>query len=404
MQILSSLKHKLFAFLWSGQSISRLGDSLHRIALSWWVLEKTGSAVIMGTVLIVSFAPVLIFLLIGGIAVDRFSRTRLMLASDILRGVVVLLVAYLAYTKSLEVWHIYVTSIFFGFVEAFFQPAYTALVPVIVPEKSLPSANSLTNLSGQLAGMIGPALGAALISLGGTSFAFLLDGISFFISAACLIPLVSGIQETHTKTETRNNVWHDFRDGFKTVFSIPWLWISIAVFALGNIFLSGPINIGLPFFVKNVLQQDVRVLGWLYSAASVGAFLGTVYMGRLARIRHRGWLGYGSYFITGLVILGVGLFHNFPALLAFMFINGVAMSIFGMIWVNLLQDKIPNDKLGRVSSIDMLGSFALLPIGFGIVGWMTDLIGASQVFVIGGAVSMLLALLSLLSPHIRDLD
>jgi hypothetical protein len=72
--------------------------------------------------------------------------------------------------------------------------------------------------------------------------------------------------------------------------------------------------------------------------------------------------------------------------------------------VNLLQEKIPNDKLGRVSSIDMLGSFALLPIGFGIVGWLTDLIGASQVFVIGGAVSMLLALLSLLSPQIRNLD
>jgi MFS family permease len=404
MQILNSLKLKLFALLWSGQSISRLGDSLYRIALSWWVLEKTGSAVIMGTVLIVSFAPMLIFLLIGGIAVDRFSRTRLMLASDILRGIVVVLVAWLAYANTLEIWHIYVASILFGFVEAFFQPAYTALVPVIVPEESLPSANSLTNLSGQLAGMIGPAFGATLISLGGTSFAFLLDGISFFISAACLVPLVSGIQETHTKTETRNKVWHDFRDGFKTVFSIPWLWISIAVFALGNIFLSGPINIGLPFLVKNVLRQDVRVLGWLYSAASVGAFLGTVYMGRLVRIRHRGWLAYGSFLVTGLVILGIGLLHNLPALLAFMFINGVALSIFGMIWVNLLQDKIPNDKLGRVSSIDMLGSFALLPIGFGIVGWMTDLIGASHVFVIGGAVTILLAVLSLLSPHIRNLD
>jgi MFS family permease len=332
MQLFSSLKQRSFALLWGGQTISRVGDSLYRIALSWWVLEKTGSATIMGTVLILSFAPMLIFLLIGGIAVDRFSRTRLMLASDALRGVVVVLVAYLASTKSLEIWHIYIASIFFGFVEAFFQPAFTALVPVIVPEKSLPSANSLTNLSGQVAGMIGPAMGAALISLGGTSFAFLLDGLSFFISAAFLIPLVSGIQETHTSAAKRNHVWHDFRDGFKTVFSIPWLWISIGVFALGNIFLSGPINIGLPFLVKNVLLKDVNVLGWLFSASSVGAFLGTVAMGRLARIRHRGWLGYGSYLITGLVILGVGVFQSIPALLVFMFIIGVAMAVFGMIW------------------------------------------------------------------------
>src|SRR5215216_6072299 len=96
MNVLRSLRHRPFALLWSGQTISRLGDSLYRIALAWWVLEKTGSATAMGTVLICSFAPMLLFLLLGGVAVDRFPRVRVMLASDLLRGLVALTMALLA--------------------------------------------------------------------------------------------------------------------------------------------------------------------------------------------------------------------------------------------------------------------------------------------------------------------
>ena len=158
--IFRSLSQRSFALLWSGQTISRLGDSLYRIALAWWVLEKTGSAAIMGTVQIFSTVPMLVFLLIGGVAVDRFNRARLMLASDLLRGIVVAVVAGLAVSRQLEVWHIFLASTIFGIVDAFFQPAYTSIVPDLTPREALPSANSLTSLSGQAAGIVGPALGS----------------------------------------------------------------------------------------------------------------------------------------------------------------------------------------------------------------------------------------------------
>jgi MFS family permease len=404
MQLFISLKHRFFAFLWSGQSISRVGDSVYRLALSWWVLEKTGSATIMGTVLILAFTPMLIFLLIGGVAVDRFSRTKLMLASDLLRGVVVLLVTILAYTNQLEIWHIYVATVVFGFVESFFQPAYVALIPDILPANSLPSANSLTSVSGQLAGVIGPAIGAIIVSMGGTSLAFLLDGLSFLISAIFLLPLVFNVRETHLTTLKKNNIFQDFHEGLKIVLAIPWLWISILIFAFSNITLSGPFTIALPFFVKNVLLQDVHVLGWVYSASSLGAFLGSIYLGRMAKIRHRGLIAYGSFLVSGLTYLLLGVFTTSIAAMAFMFAGGLAISLFSMIWTNTLQEMVPNKMLGRVSSIDMLGSFALLPIGFGIVGWITDLIGPANVFIIGGAISMLLALLGLTQSSIRKLD
>ncbi len=149
--VLRSLSHRPFALLWGGQAISRLGDSLYRIALLWWVKEKTGSAAIMGTVFVFSLVPMLIFLLIGGIAADRLPRLRVMLGSDVLRGVLILGVAFLAATDQLVVWHIYAASLIFGFVEAFFQPAYFAIMPDLIPGELRPSANALTNLSGQFA-------------------------------------------------------------------------------------------------------------------------------------------------------------------------------------------------------------------------------------------------------------
>jgi len=117
MTFARALRHRSFALLWTGQTISRLGDSLYRIALSWWVLEKTGSAEAMGTVLVVSSIPMLIFLLVGGVVVDRLPRFRVLFGSDVLNGIVVGVVSLLAATGRLEVWHVYVAGAIFGFSE-----------------------------------------------------------------------------------------------------------------------------------------------------------------------------------------------------------------------------------------------------------------------------------------------
>jgi DHA3 family tetracycline resistance protein-like MFS transporter len=403
MNFITSLKNRFFAYLWTGQSISRIGDNLNRIALSWWVLEKTGSATMMGTVMIFSTVPLLFFLLIGGVAVDRFSRVRLMLFSDFLRGILMAVVTILSFSGKLEIWHVCIASILFGFVDAFFQPAYTAIVPDIVKADFLPSANSLTSLSGQLAGIVGPALGAALIKMGGTSTVFLLDSLSFLVSAFCLLPLLK-IQEAHTQTIPANKPLHDLREGLVLVFKSQWLWISIAIFSLANVTLAGPFSIGMPFLVKEYFARDVQSLGWIYSVASIGAVLGAVLMGRFHKIRKRGLIGYFAFLAAGLTFVIIGFLPMLGFVLLAVFLNGSLISVFSMIWVNILQEMVPNEKLGRVSSIDMLGSFALLPIGFGFVGWAIDRIDASTVFVICGGITVFLAIIGLSFKSIRAVD
>ena len=155
MSLWRSLLIRNFALLWSGQTISRVGDQLNRIALAWWILEKTGSAAAMSTVLIFSSVPMILFALIGGVAVDRFHRPRVMFLSDALRGIVVAVIAWLIWQNTLSLEMLLAFSAIFGIVDAFFQPAFTAAVPAIVPLTERPSANSLTTLSAEFAGIAG---------------------------------------------------------------------------------------------------------------------------------------------------------------------------------------------------------------------------------------------------------
>lgn len=403
MALFQSLRHRSFALLWSGQTISRLGDSLYRVALAWWVLEKTGSATAMGTVLICSMTPMLIFLLIGGVAVDRFPRLRLMLGSDMLRCAVSATVAALAFNQLLEVWHIYLASVLFGFVDAFFEPAYVAAVPELTPREALPSANSLTGLSRQVTGIVGPTIGAAIVALGGTPTAFALDAASFLLSAACLV-LIPSAPVARPVAQAQSSVLRDLREGLDTVMASPWLWITIALAALGNVTAGGPLAVSVPFLIKNTLHADVGALGLLGSMSSIGAVIGSIWLGRAAQLRRRGLIAYGGLLLGGLAVLAyglpIGLFGIALAALTF----GLCMSAFSLVWMNTLQELVPGQLMGRVSSIDFLGSFVLLPVGYALAGWATDLLGAPLVFVIGGAASVGLALLGLAHPAIRNLD
>jgi MFS family permease len=401
--LFASLASRPFALLWSGQTVSRVGDSLYQIALIWWVLQATGSAVAMGTVLICSFAPMLVFLLLGGVAVDRFHRIRVMVASDLFRGTLVCALAVLTLQHHLLLWHVYVASLLFGVVDAFFQPAYTAVLPQLAPEAALPSANALTSLSQQVGRIAGPALGAALVASGGTTVAFAVDGMSFFASAACLAPLLGMAAPGRDERNTRNVV-QDVWEALNTVAAAPWLWLTILVSALANVTLAGPYQVALPFLARTHFHASVGVLGLLYASFALGYVLCDLRIGGHAQLRHRGVLMYGGLLGAGLFLLVLGLpVPIFVAALAAV-LNGMSLELFSLTWTTTLQQLVPADQLGRVSSIDLMGSYALLPVGYWLAGWATDRWGAAEVFVLGGGLTVILALLGLAHPLIRHLD
>lgn len=407
MTFFKSLKVRPFALLWSGQQLSALGDSIYRVALAWWVLEKTGSAKAMSTIFIFASTPMLVFLLIGGVAVDRYPRARVMLLSDTLRGLLIGLVAVLAFTHRLEIWHIYFVSLLFGIVGAFFGPAYRALVPEIVSRDLLPSANGLTTLSLQLADIVGPGLGALIVSLSGSPTAFTLDCLSFVISALCIAPLVRLAVTAHS-AKARKSVLHDFREGVEVVRKSSWLSITIVIASLANITLSAPFAIALPFLVKRSLHGGVGSLGLIYSMLSAGSIagtiLGTIWLERTSGLRARGLFAYSLWIAGGLFIVVFGLPVTIYAIAPAAFFVGAAFAVPELIFINTLQEVIPGRLLGRVLSIATLGSIGLVPVGSALVGWATDHVGAPTIFILSGILTAILAALALMNPVIRNLD
>lgn len=406
--IIQSLRQRSFAWLWSGQSISALGDSLYRVALAWWVLQRTGSATIMGIVLLCSFVPMLLLLLVGGVTVDRLSRLHVMFLSDFLRGSIVTVVAILGFSQHLEIWHVYIASALFGIVDAFFQPAYAAAIPEIVSNDALPSANSLTVLSRQIFSVIGPSIGAGIIAFGSVFSAFVFDGATFFISALCIVLAFRHIPASEAPTKTdekaKSTMLDDFREGIGLVLGTSWIWITILISALANITQSAPFSVSLPFLVRDSLHQGVGVLGIIYSTYFFGSVAGVLIMGRRPRIRRRGLSAYTFVLLSGLMSLSLGLPLPLAIILITVFLRGLAFTAFELIWTNMMQEFVPHEALGRVASIDYLGSFALLPLGYIVAGSLTDIVGSQLVFLIGGSITVTVALLGFAHPTVRHID
>ncbi len=402
MSTFRALKHRAFALLWSGQTLSRLGDFVYEIALSWWILQNTGSAEAMGLMWVFVVTPSVLLLLIGGAVVDRFPRVRVMLISDIGRTLAVLLVALLAYFDQLQLWHIYAVSFIFGVVDAFFTPAYNALVPQIVPEADLPSANALTSISANLGRVIGPSLGAGIVALFGTSPAFFINAASFLVSACFLIPLL--FSNIPSPTPSENHFVTDIHEGFSVVASTPWLWITILIYSLINVTLIGPYVVAMPFLVSDFMKENVQRLGLILSIFPIGYVIGGFWFGRYDRLPRRGLVMNFSVALAA-IMLGIYGFHlPLWVLIGAAIINGIALQAGTLAWTHLLQEKIPNEQLGRVSSIDQLGSTCLMPVGLYMAGVATHIIGPSPVFLIGGALTALAGLLAIAHPAIRNLD
>lgn len=183
------LRHKPFVWFWLGQSVSLLGDRVYSVALPFLVLELGGGAGEIGRMLAVYSVPQLLFLLTGGVLVDRFTRRLTMLASDLAHALLLVVVLALLVTERLELAHLYVLSGLFGLLSAFFMPATLSITPQLVPREVLTQANAMRSFASELAGILGPPLGGLLVTAGSLTLALGFDALTFTVGALCLLAM-----------------------------------------------------------------------------------------------------------------------------------------------------------------------------------------------------------------------
>lgn len=390
--------HRDFRWLFLSQTISTTGDRIVLVALALLVTERTGSTADLGLVLGAYTAAQVVFLLLGGVWADRLPRHRIMLSTDLIRGGLHALLAVLILAHTVEIWQLVAIEALFGAAEAFFRPAFSGLVPQTVPEELIQEANALNNLTQTIAEFAGPALATALVLTLGTGAAFAVDAGTFFVSALLLAfvrPRSRGEQAERT------SLARELLDGFREVRARTWVWVTIAVFSFQLLGAYAPYVVLGPT-VAGDHYGDPALFGWL--AASVG--LGTGIGSLLAlRLRPRRPLVAGILlvlpFCLMLVVFAAGL--PFAALLPIGAATGVGVALFGVWWQTALAQRIPPRALSRVTSYDWMGSLALLPVGYIVVGVLADELGATGVMAGGGLLATAVLLLGLLPRETREL-
>jgi MFS family permease len=398
--LLRPLRVRDFRLLFSGETISVLGDQFHFVALAWLTLQLTGSGFALGSVLMVAAIPRAVFLLLGGALSDRFSPRSLMLWSNVIRSVLVGIIAALVLSGRAELWQLYATAGIFGVVDAFFYPAISAILPMLVDEPTLPPANALLQGSQQLAGLIGPALAGVVVAIVSTGPAFAFDSISFGVAAIALFFVLGGRRAAPAEIATegpRTSLLGTIRAGFGYAWSDPAVRSLILLSAAFNFAFTGPLSVGLPFLADHSLGGGSATFGILLSAFGAGALLGAVLAGSIHRVPHLGTIVLAIAVFLGVALGLIGVAPSVPIAFALLAAIGIGAGFLNVHVVSWLQGRTAPDMRGRVMSMVMLGSIGLAPFSYALAGLVLDLGASTVMFAVAGAIVAVAALLGFAS-------
>ena len=398
--LLRPLRVRDFRLLFTGETISVLGDHFHFVALAWLTLQLTGSGLALGSVLMVAAIPRAIFMLLGGALSDRLSPRSLMLYSNAFRAVLVGIVATLVITGNVELWQLYVMAGIFGVVDALFYPALSSILPMLVDEPTLPPANALMQGSQQLAGLIGPAMAGVLVALVQTGPAFAIDAASFAVAAAALIFIAGGRRRTTSAESadgTESGLLGTIRAGFAYAWTDPAVRSLIMLVAAFNFAFTGPLSVGLPFLADHSLGGGSATFGVLLSAFGAGSLLGAVGAGSISRVPRLGTVVLSIAVGLG---VGLGLIGVAPSVLTafgLLAAMGLGAGFINVHVVSWLQGRTADAMRGRVMSMVMLGSVGLAPVSYALAGLIIDLGAVTAMFAVAGAIVVVASLIGFAS-------
>ena len=391
------LRERNFAWYFASRFSNTLGSMMAGIALTFAVLDLTGSASALGQVLAARTVPMVLFLLFGGVIADRFPRSLVLQLSNLSSALTQGLVAYLIISGNADLWMVIALEAVNGTVSAMSFPAMASMVPQLVPREQLQPANALLSLVRGGLTVIGPTIGALLVVTVGSGWALAFDALTWLVAAVLLMPM--RIAPRPPKAATKNTL-HELREGWTFFRTTTWLWVIVLAFGVLN-----AIHTGAWFTLgPAVARPTIGEQGWglVLSAESIGLLLMTVVLLRVPMRRplFSGMLGC-SLMAVPLVVLG--LEPNLVVLVVASFVAGAGIEVFGIGWNVAMQENIDDEMLSRAYSYDALGSFVAMPVGQLVYGPLGEVFGYRDVLVVSGVLYAVVALATLSSRSVRDL-
>jgi len=395
-----SLRQRDFALLWSGQTASLIGDGIYTITLALETLRISNHASTLSYVLAARTAPAVAAMLLAGVIVDRLPRRLVVLGADLGRGLSVAVVAGLTAAHALTVPELIAISAVIGLGDAFFYPAYSAIVPEVLPAELRTQGNAFNSASQVVGGSLaGPAVAGVLIAVFGAAAAFGADAASFLVSAACLAVM----RPVPAPASTGAGMLADAKEGLRWVRGQPWLWYGIWAGGLLNFAAFSPAAVLAPLLVRDILHEGAVAYGLVFAVAGAGGGAAALLVGCLGpprRIVTVIWAAWGTGCLT---VLGLSVAPGVVPVAALLALAFAMLTVGNLLWHTMMQRLVPAQILGRASSVDWLFSLSLKPLGVLVGGVLATSIGVRETFLLGGAIATAASLV-VVSPRVREPD
>jgi DHA3 family tetracycline resistance protein-like MFS transporter len=403
-RVLAPFRFREYRLLIAAVSLSIFAEGMWAVVMALQVIALDNDPAALSLVATCLGTGLVAFVLVGGIAADRISQRTIIIAVETVNVVAVSTVAVLGLVGALQIWHMAVAAAALGIAAAFFFPAYSAILPRILPAEQLLAANGVEGVvrpvfqravgpavAGMVVGATFPSLGAVVVAA--------LFGIGLLLLLATRPPTKAHVQQADRE---RPRVLRDLRDGFVFMLRTPWLKWTLLFASMFVLVVLGPIEVLLPFIAQERFTDGARMYGFILAFFGVGSALGAlaVSSGRLPRRYLSVMMAMWSFGSIPLVI--VGATSSFPLMAAATFVIGFTDGAGMVIWGTLLQRRVPTEMLGRVSSLDFFVSLAFMPVSFAIAGPLSKVVPIQTIFLVAGIAPMLLGAVALVAARMRQ--
>ncbi len=399
--VIKPLRLRDFRLLWTGMFVSMVGDGIYYVSMALQVIELRNTPSALAVVGIAWSLPQVLLLLLSGVLADRIDRRRLMIAGDLVRLVAISTIGVLSISDVLTIPILIALVFVFGVGQALFQPAFSSIVPDIVPSDLLVEANSLDQFVRPLALMLlGPMLGGFLVGVFDPGVAFLIDGATFAFSALMIARMRA--RPPVDRSEEAASVWADALAGLAYVRRTRWLLITMTASILSLFAVWGPWEALVPFIVKNELGSSDVELGLVYAAGGAGAVTVALTFGQRGRLPRRAMTAlYLTWAVGMFATAGFGVVTELWHAMLVAAVAEASITALVVIWITVIQRLVPSNLLGRVMSLDWMITIAGVPLSFAVVGPMASAIGADATMLLAGLVGGGVTLVFMFVPGSR---
>ena len=399
LRVFEALQHRDFRLLFAGQSVSLIGDAAFLTTLGWKTFTFAG-ATKLGIVLTCESVALLATLLIGGALADRFSRRRMMILSDLLRLAAVGALAAVDASGHLGFGTLVVFATVVGLGDGLFYPAFGGMVPLLVEQPLIASANSLIGVARWGSLLVGPIFAGFLYEPAGSSGVFAADAATFLLSAGLVLATRPRVVDRAEPEGTLAGIL----SGTRYVAKVPWLWVTIALFGVVLMLQFAPQQVLVPKLVAEQWGRGVQAYALLTTFLGAGTVIGTLLFGQLQPHRRRGVLFYAVFLVNSLSILAFALSPWYELAGGLAVVRGVCIGFGVALWETMLMELVPEQLLSRVVSLDYFGSFGLMPVGLAFSAAVAGLAAPGTLIAVGAGIATVLFAAVLTRPWLREVD